>query len=125
MNVLYSNIICCHLRVNDIQTMSNIVGYIGEEQGGTVEILRKLKYPYNKTLNNQISINGHKHICRHPFICRDAVDINRYMERCCQNLIKIFISHTHIFFMDGIDTVEGFLQIINTYGSILDSHDWN
>ena len=57
MNVLHSNIICCHLRVNDIQTMSNIVGYIGEEQGDTVEILRKLKYLYNKTLNNQISIN--------------------------------------------------------------------
>ena len=40
MNVLYSNIICYHLQVNDIQTMSNIVGHIGEEQGSTVEILR-------------------------------------------------------------------------------------
>ena len=58
MNVLYSNIIYCHLQVNDIQIMSsNIVGYIGEEQGGAVKILRKLEYIYNKTLHNQISIN--------------------------------------------------------------------
>ena len=92
-------------------------------RGGAVEILRKLKYPHNKTLNNQISINGHKHICRHLFICRDVVDINRCMGRCCQNFIKNFISHTHIIFMDGINTVEEFLQIIDTYGSMLDSDD--
>ena len=108
MNVLYSNIICYHLQVNDIQTMSNIVGYIREEQGGTVEILRKLKYIYNKIMNNQISIDGHKHICRHPFIYRDVVDINRCMERWCQNLKKN-ISYSHIMFMDGIDTIERFL----------------
>ena len=99
--------------------MSNIVGYIGEEQEYTVKILKKLKYPYNKTLNNQISINEHKHICRHPFICRDAVDINRCMGRCCRNFMKIFISHNHIIFMDGIDIVDEFFQIINTYGSML------
>ena len=57
MNVLYSNIICCHLQVNDIQTMSNIVGYIREEQRSTIKILRKLKYTYNMILNNQISID--------------------------------------------------------------------
>ena len=100
-------------------------GYIGEVRGGTVKILRKLKYTYNKIMNNQISIDGHKHICRHPFICRDALDINRCMGRCCQNFIKKFISYTHIFFMDGIDTVERFLQIIDTYGSMLDSDSWN
>ena len=26
--------------------------------------------------------------------------------------------------MDGIDTVEEFFQIINTYGSMLESHGW-
>ena len=95
-------------------------GYIREVRGGAVEILRKLKYTYNKIMNNQISIDRHKHICRHPFICRDAVDINQSMERCCQNFMKFFISHTHIIFMDGIDTIEAFLQIIDTYGSMLD-----
>ena len=92
---------------------------------GVVKILKKLKYTYNKILNNQISIDKHKHICRHSFICKDAVDINRCMERCYRNFIKIFISHNHIIFIDGIDTVEKFLQIINTYGSMLDSHGWN
>ena len=96
-------------------------GYIGEVRGGAVEILRKLKYPYNKIMNNQISIDGVKHICRHPFICRDAMDINRCMERCCQNFMKMFISYTHIIFIDGIDTVERFLQIIDTYDSMLNS----
>ena len=49
--------ICCHLQVNDIQTMSNLVGYIEEEQRDAVEILRELKYTYKKTLHNQISID--------------------------------------------------------------------
>ena len=37
--------------------MSNLVGYIEEEQGDAVEILRELKYTYKKTLHNQISID--------------------------------------------------------------------
>ena len=98
----------------------HLCGYIGEVRGGTFKILRKLKYPYNKILNNQISIDGHKHMCRHPFILRDAMNINRYMGRCYQNFMKIFISHTHIIFMDEIDIVEEFRQIIDTYSSMLE-----
>ena len=100
-------------------------GYIREVREYAVKILRKLTYTYNKILNNQISINGHKHIYRHSFIYRDVVDISRCMETYCQNFIEMFISHNHIIFMDEIDIVERFLQIIDTYGFMLYSDNWN
>ena len=39
---------------------------------------------------------------------------------------NFYLSNEPIFFIeDGIDTVEEFFQIINTYSSMLDSHGWN